>query len=492
MMEGSNVVISSIIMRLVGVDFEMDPEAILVNGERVQLPYSGSGFLIEKSGGFVIVTDKIGLTLKWDEKDSLMLELDQKYANQTCGLCGDFNGIPTYNEFFSNNAHITALQFGNMQKLNGPTEDCEDPTPSSLGNCTDQFDVCHRVLTGPEFSGCNSLVGVEDYIDACIQDMCLCENLQLPSCLCDTFVEYSRQCAHAGGQPQNWRTPDLCPMTCPSNMQYQECGSPCTDTCTNSERSQLCEEHCVDGCFCPPGMVYDDINESGCIPHEQCSCFYNGKSYAPGTTYSDDCLSWRPLEVCDEDTFTILGDLRQCGQTDTETCLKMVALNINGDQTSIVVRPDGGVLVNWIHTQLPFSAANVTMFRPSTFFIIANTNFGLQLQIQLVPMMQLFVHLDPSFRGKTCGLCGNFDSRQTDDFKAISGVVEGTASAFANTWKTQAACPNIKQNFEDPCTLSIDNEKYAHHWCGLLADLEGPFAKCHPSVNPAAYQKVLC
>ncbi|XP_053103873.1 mucin-5B-like [Hemicordylus capensis] len=530
-MMGNNVTISTVTMRTDGVDFEMESDTILVNGERVQQPYSGPGFLIERVSNYVKVTVKIGLVLMWNEADSLMMELDEKYANQTCGLCGDFNGIPTYNEFFSNHAHITALQFGNMQKLNGPTEDCEDPAPAPLSNCTDEYNICRSVLNGPEFFECNDIVGVEDYIEACVQDLCLCDQPEITSCLCDTFAEYSRQCAHAGGHPQNWRTPELCFNTCPYNMEYQECGSPCTDTCTNAERSQLCEDHCVDGCFCPPGTLYDDINSSGCIPLEQCSCVYNGKSYAPGTTYSDYSRScsctggqWSCTElpcpgicsveggshistydekrynvhgdctyvlskVCEEDTFTVLGEIRRCGLTETETCLKMVAININGDQTSIVVKPNGGVFVNWIYTQLPISAANVTIFRPSSFVLIVQTNLGIQMEIQLVPIMQLFVYLDPSFKGKTCGLCGNFNSQQTDDFKAISGVVEGTAAAFANTWKTQAACPNIKQNFEDPCTLSIENEKYAQHWCRLLTDPAGPFSKCHPSVNPAAYQQ---
>lgn len=35
--------------------------------------------------------------------------------------------------------------------------------------------------------------------------------------------------------------------------------------------------------------------------------------------------------------------------------------------------------------------------------------------------------------------------------------MEGTAAAFANTWKTQAACPNVKNSFEDPCSLSVEN-----------------------------------
>lgn len=49
------------------------------------------------------------------------------------------------------------------------------------------------------------------------------------------------------------------------------------------------------------------------------------------------------------------------------------------------------------------STGNVTLFRPSTFFIVAQTNLGLQLDIQLVPIMQVFVRLGPELRGLTCG-----------------------------------------------------------------------------------------
>ena len=54
-------------------------------------------------------------------------------------------------------------------------------------------------------------------------------------------------------------------------------------------------------------------------------------------------------------------------------------------------------------TRSPVSTANVTLFRPSTFFIIAQTQLGLQLDIQLVPIMQVFVRLGPQTRGQSCG-----------------------------------------------------------------------------------------
>ncbi|XP_014815433.1 PREDICTED: mucin-5AC [Calidris pugnax] len=525
--------ITRVIMKLEGAVIELTRGTVRLDGKSVQMPYSHMGVFIERSNSYLKVSAKLGLTFLWNEEDALLVELDKKYANQTCGLCGDFNGIPISNEFISEKTKLTPIQFGNRQKMDGPTEQCADPVlPAVPVNCSAEFaSICETVLTSKAFTSCNALVNVQDYIETCIQDLCHCDTSMADFCMCNTFAEYSRQCAHAGGQPLNWRTSELCPKSCPFNMQHHECGSPCSDTCSNPERSALCEDHCTDGCVCPPGMVFDDINGAGCIPRKECHCTYEGETYAPGASFSSKCRSctcvggeWSCVtqsclgtcsieggshistfdekyysffgdcsyvltKLCDSNEFTVLGDIHKCGLTDTETCLKGVAVSLSGGQTNIVIQPSGSVFVNMIYTQLPFSAANVTIFRPSSFFIILQTTFGLQLQVQLVPVMQLFIDLDPSHKGQTCGLCGNFNDMQTDDFKTTSGVTEGTSAAFGNTWKTRADCPNVKNTFENPCSVSIQNDQYAQHWCGMLSDTTGPFAECHSTVNPEVYQK---
>ncbi|CAJ0932965.1 unnamed protein product, partial [Ranitomeya imitator] len=151
--------------------------------------------------------------------------------------------------------------------------------------------ICEMVLRGTAFTQCNSMVDPAQYIDACVQDLCRCAEDDLGFCLCNTFSEYSRQCTHAGGVPENWRTAQLCPLSCNYNMEYRECDSACPNTCTNPERSLVCDSHCTDGCFCPAGMVFDDINNSGCVPVQQCSCTYNGQVYASGAGYSAQCRS---------------------------------------------------------------------------------------------------------------------------------------------------------------------------------------------------------
>ncbi|XP_059007712.1 mucin-5B isoform X2 [Mustela lutreola] len=521
---GSRPTITHVVLKTQGLVLEASNGSVLINGRREELPYSRAGLLVEQSSVYVKVTVRLLLTFLWNREDSALLELDPKYANQTCGLCGDFNGLPAVNEFYSLNARLTPLQFGNLQKLDGPTEQCQDPPSSPASNCTDVEGVCRRTLLGPAFAECNKLVDPTAYVAACTQDLCRC-----PSCPCATFAEYSRQCAHAGGQPQDWRGPDLCPQTCPPSMRHQECGSPCADTCSNPQRSQLCEDHCVDGCFCPPGTVLDDATHQGCLPLQQCPCTHGGRTYAPGASFTSSCRActcsgglWQCQDLpcpgtcsvqggshistydqrlydvhgdcsyvlsktCAGSSFSVLAELRRCGLTDNENCLKSVALSVNGGDTVIQIQANGGVFVNSIYTQLPVSAANITVFRPTSFFILVHTGLGLQLRVQMVPIMQVFLQLDPSYHGRTCGLCGNFNQNQADDFRTLSGVVEGTAAAFANTWKTQASCPNVKNSFEDPCSLSVENENYAQHWCSLLTDPAGAFSRCHSVLNPAPF-----
>lgn len=94
--------------------------------------------------------------------------------------------------------------------MDGPTEQCQDAVPVAPANCSTGASICEGILSGEPFAGCNALVDAGSYVDTCRQDLCLCEHADPAHCLCDTLAEYSRQCAHAGGLPLDWRGPHLC------------------------------------------------------------------------------------------------------------------------------------------------------------------------------------------------------------------------------------------------------------------------------------------
>ncbi|XP_054631461.1 mucin-2-like [Dunckerocampus dactyliophorus] len=514
---GGITAIKRVAMRLNGAVVELSSSSVMVNDKLVALPFSQVGISIERTFSYVKVEATMGVIVMWNEQDTLWVELDAKYKNQTCGLCGDFNGDQIEGQI---------EDVGEAWKSNSPTENCDEnlsPYPQTCSKT--QRSTCENVVSGPAFLSCQDLIDKDAFVEACVKDLCNC-NDSTP-CLCSTMSEYSRQCAHAGGEPQEWNAHLCVKKICPLNMVYKECGSPCTDTCSNPQRSEVCEEHCIDGCFCPSGTLLDDIGDNGCLPVDQCSCIHNGQPYKPGESYSRACQTctctqgeWRCSDkdcpgVCSilggshistyddktytfhgdcsyvitrqvNGTFVVLGELVKCEKSDKSTCLNAVALVLSKSLV-IVVEASGQVFVNKLTSQLPLFMDDITIFSPSTFYIVIHTVYGLQLEIQLTPIMQVHIKAGLSHSGKLHGLCGDFNNVEVDDFKTICGMIEGTAATFANSWRAKGGCPDVTNTLGDPCLLSVDKEKYANHWCSLLTNTSGVFSKCHSEINPEEY-----
>lgn len=57
-----------------------------------------------------------------------------------------------------------------------------------------------------------------------------------------------------------------------------------------------------------------------------------------------------------------------------------------------------------IHFSMPSnSAEELSAFKPSSFYIVISTNVGIQVMVQLTPMMQVFLAADASLNGTTAG-----------------------------------------------------------------------------------------
>ncbi|XP_050191777.1 mucin-2 [Myiozetetes cayanensis] len=524
--------IQYILIKIKDITVYLKPKLVVVDGRIVKTPYYSSGVLIESNDVYTKIYAKLGMVLMWNQEDALMVELDDTFNNLTCGLCGDYNGIPIYNEFINEDASYNSITYGNLQKINKPNAKCEDPDETqALPSCNKHRDECERLLTSSAFADCRFRLNLETYIQACMQDKCACNGNEDSFCVCSTVSEYSRQCSHAGGRPGEWRTQQFCPKTCPDTMVYRESSSPCMDTCSHLDISSLCEEHYMDGCFCPEGTVYDDITGKGCIAVSQCHCKLSGKQYAPGESISNECEEctcnsgrWTCKDLpcpgtCSveggshittfdgkkytfhgdcyyvlakgtaNDSYALLAELGPCGSTERQTCLKTVVLLVDHKKNVVVFRSDGSVLLNEMPVNVPHVSASFSVFQPSSNYLVVQTSFGLQVQIQVLRVMQLFVTVDQSAQGQIQGLCGNFNGMEGDDFRTTSGLVEATGSAFANTWKAQSTCTDRVEKLEDPCSLSIESANYAEHWCSLLKNPEGPFARCHSVIDPSEYYK---
>ncbi|XP_071077151.1 mucin-19 isoform X3 [Desmodus rotundus] len=508
---GNESEIENITVLIDSNDISISGDVILVNGESVQLPFNNKLIHIKKYGEYNILNSRRGvLSLMWDKNNKLSLTLHKQYP--TCGLCGNFNSTPgeDINEHIANS------------KIPG---DCPAVLSKSYETCEDGVQHCNKTI-GIYFEKCGKVTALSsDYKMICIDEYCRQGD---KNSTCDTYSELSRLCASDGpGTYESWREDSdvVCEKPrCPEKHIYKECGLSNPATCSNVAPFQ--DSECVSGCICPEGYLLDDIGEKGrCVLKAECPCESNGKVYQSGEVRKGPCGSqctcqeakWSCTEalcpgrckvegssittfdgekynhpgnchflaIYDED-WSVSVELRPCPSGQSGTCLTSVTLLLNssGSVDKYVFDRNGTVTNDKIGNQSYYYSDKVQIFKAFSSYFQVETDFHVKMQIQIVPVMQLYVSMPPNQFTDTVGLCGSYNNRAEDDFMSSQNILEKTSQAFADSWEMMS-CP--KGNLAS--CISIETEKFAERHCGVLLNSSGPFASCHAVVNPKPYQE---
>ncbi|XP_077722228.1 otogelin [Canis aureus] len=268
-------------------------DVLLFDQYKVTPPYTDDAFEIRRlSSTSLRVRTNVGVRVLYDRQGlRLYLQVDQRWADDTVGLCGTFNGN-TQDDFLSpvGVPESTPQLFGNSWKTLSACSPLVsgsplDPCDVHLQAASFAVQSC-SVLTGELFAPCSAYLSPVPYFEQCRQDACRCGQ----PCLCATLAHYAHLCRRHG-LPVDFRAHvPACALSCEATKEYSPCvalcGQTCQDlagpvTCGAGGSSDLSGDECVEGCTCPPD-TYLDTQADLCVPRNQCSCHFQGMDYPPG------------------------------------------------------------------------------------------------------------------------------------------------------------------------------------------------------------------
>ncbi|KAM4676058.1 mucin-19-like [Discoglossus pictus] len=277
-------------------------------------------------------------------------------------------------------------------------------------------------------------------------------------------------------------------------------------------------EVCKPGCYCPPSMVRNSKGE--CVLPSECPCLFGGEEYENGKSVTISCNKctckeglWECTDnkcqsIChihgdghiwtfdgksfdfdglcqytlvqdacngQEGTFSVSEQSEPCCE-DGLTCSRKIVISISG---TVLVLQDGKVRIEKTDCssgEIIYSVNSVGMY--------ITVSFVNGFQIIWDRNTRCTVELDPMWKGRVCGLCGNNNGNIMDEFIGRDGSYVSEAMPFGNSWKTDPTCQDtVKQMF--PCDANPYCKTWALRKCQLLR--EDTFSACHRKVDPAPY-----
>ncbi|XP_067322389.1 IgGFc-binding protein-like [Anolis sagrei] len=181
-------------------------------------------------------------------------------------------------------------------------------------------------------------------------------------------------------------------------------------------------------------------------------------------------------------TFNVEATNEHRGGNTQVSYVKSVDVDVQGIR--ITLEKGGTVKVNGKEGGAPSDLEPFVQIFPSGFYTVVTTIFGLMVRFDGDHHVE--VTLSSIYRGKVCGLCGNYNSNPDDDFLNPRGELEPDSTSLGNSWLV-GDLTDCSSGSSPVCTEDEIEEAQSSRFCGFLLDVTGPFRHCHSILDPSVY-----
>ncbi|XP_075995597.1 IgGFc-binding protein-like [Genypterus blacodes] len=407
---------------------------------------------------------------------------------------------------------------------------------------------------GP-FRDCHSKVDPADFLGDCVYDVCLyqgskdirCKTLTAYTAACQLkgATVYSWRSAQFCDAPcQSNSHYELCTSRCSGSCQNPSelagCRAQCMEGCVCNQGFLQSGDECVpekqcgctyEGKYYQHGQLF--YPDAKC--EKQCTCNGTAQCKPSSCGLYDKCAVKDYVRSCFGTNFcSISGDPHyrtfdgnhydfqgNCIYTAAEGChlegtkldgfsvlvqnerwyalsdnpgvsvAKLVAVEARG--ITVIMRKNqvGWITVNGVRSHVPFDHQEgaLRVYQEGTNYVVL-TDFGLRVTYNL--LYHVTVTVPEKYRGKTCGLCGNFNGNRTNDLQLPDGKVTKDIQAFGAAWRVpvpDVVCEDTVCS-GDLCPKCDESKKTAiEAQCAIITNPKGPFAACHAVLDPMTYYR---